>query len=54
MGTSALFTFKILKNLKSHIFMSPKIMALKYIGRYLHEECMQKSPVKKYVIFCEI
>jgi hypothetical protein len=47
MGTSAPFTFKILKISKSHISMSPKIMALKYIGRYLQEECMQKSPIKK-------
>jgi hypothetical protein len=28
--------------------MSSKVMALKYIGRYLQEE---KSPIKKYVIF---
>jgi hypothetical protein len=54
MGTSALFTFRILKNLKSHTFMSPKIMALKYIGIYLQEECMQKSLIKKYVVSWEI
>jgi hypothetical protein len=54
MGTNAPFTFRILKILKSHIFMSLKIMALKYIGRYLQEECMQKSPIKKYVVFWEI
>jgi hypothetical protein len=36
MGTGAFFTFKILLKIsKSHIFMSLKIMALKYIGRYL-------------------
>jgi hypothetical protein len=51
MGTSARFTFRILKILKSHAFMSLKIIALKYIGRYLHDECMQKNPVKKYVVF---
>jgi hypothetical protein len=54
MGTNALFTFRILKILKSHIFMSLKIITLKYIGRYLQEECMQKSPIKKYVVFWEI
>jgi hypothetical protein len=31
--------------------MSPEIMALKYIGRYLQEKYMQKSPVKKYIVF---
>jgi hypothetical protein len=51
MGTSAPFNFKILKNLKSHSSMSPKIMTLKYIGRYLQEKCMQKSPIKKYIVF---
>jgi hypothetical protein len=54
MGTNALFTFRILKISKSHIFMSPKIMVLKYIGRYLQEKCMQKSPNKKYVVLFEM
>jgi hypothetical protein len=34
--------------------MSPKIIALKYIGRYLHDEYMQKKVLlknTKYVIF---
>jgi hypothetical protein len=43
MGTSGPFTFRILKISKSHTFMSPKVMVLKYISRYLQEECMQKS-----------
>jgi hypothetical protein len=51
MGTSAPFTFRILKISKYHISMSPKIMALKYMGRYLQEECMQKNPIKKYFVF---
>jgi hypothetical protein len=54
MSTSAPFNFRILKILKSHSSMSPKIMALKYIGRYLQEKCMQKSPVKKYIVFWKI
>jgi hypothetical protein len=37
----------------SHIYVS-KIMALKYIGRYLQEECIQKNPFKKYIVFWEI
>jgi hypothetical protein len=40
MGTSVLFSFRILKISKSHTSMSLKIMMLKYIGRYLQEECM--------------
>jgi hypothetical protein len=44
-GIGASFTFRILKILKSHIFMSPKIIALKYIGKYLEKECMQRSLV---------
>jgi hypothetical protein len=39
---------------KSHTSISLKIMMLKYIGRYLQEECMQKSPVKKYIVFWEL
>jgi hypothetical protein len=56
MGTSALFIFRILKILKYHIAMSPKIMALKYIDTYLQEECIQKKgpSIKKYVVFWEI
>jgi hypothetical protein len=45
MGTSASFTFRILEISKSYISMSLKIMALKYIGKYLPEEYMQKSSV---------
>jgi hypothetical protein len=51
MGTGAPFTFKILKISKSHTFVSLKIMALKYIGRYLHEKYMQKSSVKNMLYF---
>jgi hypothetical protein len=51
MGTSAPFNFRILKILKSHSSMSPKIMVLKYIGRYLQEKCMQKSPIKNTLYF---
>jgi hypothetical protein len=40
-----------LKILKFYIFMSSKIIALKHIGRYLQEECMQKSPVKNMLYF---
>jgi hypothetical protein len=54
MDTSAPLSFRILKISKSHTFMSLKIMMLKYIGRYLQEECIQKSPVKKYVVFWEL
>jgi hypothetical protein len=38
MGTSVPFTFRILKVLKLYIYVSPKIMALKYIGRYLQKK----------------
>jgi hypothetical protein len=31
--------------------MSPKIMVLKYIGRYLKEKCMQKVPLKNTLYF---
>jgi hypothetical protein len=54
MGTSTLFIFRILKISKFYISMYSKIMALKYIGRFLQEECMQKSPVKKYIVFWRI
>jgi hypothetical protein len=54
MGSSAPLSFRILKISKSHTSMSLKIMMLKYIGRYLQEECMQKSPGKKYVVFWEL
>jgi hypothetical protein len=50
MGTSAPFTFRILKISKSHTSMSPKIMMLKYISRYLQEECIQKIPLKIHCI----
>jgi hypothetical protein len=54
MDTSAPFTFKNLKISKSHTSMSPKIMMLKYIGRYLQEECMQKNvPLKNTLYFGE-
>jgi hypothetical protein len=53
MGTSALLTFRILKILKSHNSMSPKIMMLKYIGRYLYEKCMQKSSIKNALYFAK-
>jgi hypothetical protein len=53
MGTSTLLTFRILKILKSHTSMSLKIMTLKYIGRYLQDECMQKSPVKNNLYFAK-
>jgi hypothetical protein len=54
MGTNTPFTFRILQILKFHTFMSLKIMALKYIGRYLQEECMQKNPVKNTLHFRNI
>jgi hypothetical protein len=54
MGTSALFTFRILKILKSHISISPKKYGIKYIDRYIREERTQKSSVKKYAVFWEI
>jgi hypothetical protein len=46
MDTSAPFIFRILKILKFHISMSPKITVVKYINRYLQEECMQNNPIK--------
>jgi hypothetical protein len=53
MGTSAPFTFRILNISKSHISMSSKIMALKYIGRYLQEKCIQKVSLKNTLYFGE-
>jgi hypothetical protein len=49
--TSAPFTFEILEVSKSYIYVSPNIMALIYVGRYLQEKYMQKNPVKKYIVF---
>jgi hypothetical protein len=54
MGISAPITFRNLKILKSYISMSLKIIAFKYIGRYLQEGCMQKSAIKKHVVFWNI
>jgi hypothetical protein len=54
MDISVFFIFRILKILKSYIFISPKIIMLKYIGRYLQEEHAQKSSVKKYVVFWKL
>jgi hypothetical protein len=51
MGTSDLSTFRFLKISKPNISVVQKVMALKYIERYIHEEHPQKSPVKKYFVF---
>jgi hypothetical protein len=52
MGTGAPFTFRILKISKSHAFMSPKIIALKYIGRYFYMMSVCKRvPLKNTLYF---
>jgi hypothetical protein len=40
--------FKIL-----HFYVFKKI-SVKYIDRYIQKKCMQKSPVKKYIVFWKI
>jgi hypothetical protein len=50
MGTSALFTFRILKILKSHAFMCPKIIALKYIVDIYMMSACKKVPLKIHYI----
>jgi hypothetical protein len=50
-GTSALFTFRILKILKSHISISLKKYGIKYIDRYIFEERTQKVPLKNTLYF---
>jgi hypothetical protein len=51
MDTSAPSIFRILKILKSHIFYVTKNYEVKYIDRYIQEECMQKNPIKNTMYF---
>jgi hypothetical protein len=51
MGTSAPITFDFLKFFKTSHFCVFKNYMVKYVDRFRHEECTQKSPVKKYFIF---
>jgi hypothetical protein len=51
MSNSASFTFRILYFFKISHFYVFKNYGVKYIDRYVQEECVRKSPVKKYIVF---
>jgi hypothetical protein len=46
--------FLVFWKFKISYFYVSKNYEVKYIERYIREECMQKSPVKKYIVFWEI
>jgi hypothetical protein len=46
--------FQNFEDFKISYFYIFKNYGIKFIDRYTQEECMQKSPVKKYVIFRKI
>jgi hypothetical protein len=48
---SALITLGFLNFFKTSHFFIFKNYVIKYVDRFIHEECTQKSPVKKYFIF---
>jgi hypothetical protein len=51
MGTSTPITFDFLKFFKTSYFCIFKNYVVKYVDRFRHDECTQKSPIKKYFIF---
>jgi hypothetical protein len=54
MSTSAPWTFGFLKIFKTSLFYVFKNYDIKYVDRFRHEECSQKSPIKKYFVFWKI
>jgi hypothetical protein len=50
-GHQCSLQFQNFENFKISHFYGFKNYGIKYIDRYVQEECMQKSFVKKYIVF---